>query len=124
MINYNITAVLAANRNLPLLESFYEMFHRDFPEIPIVISMLQAPEGFKEWASNIEDPNTIILQGSPKDGHNVSFSELYNAGINAVQTKNLVLIHDDMIEIPKVFVILEVLLILLILKDLEIVVGD
>lgn len=97
MINYNITAVLAANRNLPLLESFYEMFRRDFPEIPIVISMLQAPEGFKEWASNIEDPNTTILQGSPKDGHNVSFSELYNAGINAVQTKNLVLIHDDMV---------------------------
>ena len=98
----DITAVLAANRNLPLVEKFYTDFRKRFPTQPVAISCLGGDFNISEYIRSLEDQYTRVTVGQPKDGHTISFSESYNGAINLVQTPKLVLIHNDMI-IPEDF---------------------
>lgn len=94
----NISAVLAVNSKVELLKKFYDRFRKNHPNIPLVVSALQAEESVVKYLKELKavDSKLTCVFGDPVDGHKVSFSENYNAAINAVQTENLVLVHTDM----------------------------
>lgn len=109
MNSYNISAVLAVNSKADLLQKFYQNFRTYHPGVPLVVSALQADPDVVEYLESIRntDPDLKIVLGCPEDGHRVSFSENYNAAINAVETDKLVLVHTDMFFGPKFFEILD-----------------
>ena len=104
MTDFNITAVVGVTSNLELFRKFYKSL-RDVTEVPVVICALQLDEStLGELLQIVDgDVNVSVVRGKPVDGHSVSFSENYNAGINAVKTDKLVLIHTDMCFTPTFF---------------------
>ena len=104
MTDFNITAVVGVTSNLELFRKFYKSL-RDVTEVPVVICALQLDEStLGELLQIVDgDANVSVVRGKPVDGHSVSFSENYNAGINAVKTDKLVLIHTDMCFTPTFF---------------------
>ena len=104
----NITAVVASNRNLELTQEFYRTFREECPDVPLVLSCLDAPQEMLDWLGTVSyDERLQAVRGKRVDGKPVSFSELYNAGINAVSTNFLVLLHTDMFVTEEFFKILE-----------------
>lgn len=92
-----ITAVLAANKNLELIQQWYSDFRARFPKVLLTVSCIQ-PESQKlaDYIKHITGDYTRVFVARPKDDHEVSFSENYNAAFNLVETDKFVLIHDDM----------------------------
>lgn len=106
----DITGVVGAQNVQPeILLGFYKEFRTTFPDIPLVFSCLQADQDLVEALRFCTpgDNNLTIIAGNPKDKHKVSFSEVYDAGINAVKTEKLVLLHTDQILEPHFFEELE-----------------
>jgi GT2 family glycosyltransferase len=89
----NITFVLAVFNKLDLTQNCYKRVRQIYPDAPLVISSGGSSDGTKEWLESLIDENLSYIHDDDK----LTFSENYNAGINLVDTDNLVLIHNDMV---------------------------
>lgn len=110
-----ITAVLVATKNLELTREWYLEFRQRFPEQLLTISCIDGEPDISEYVKSLADSNTKVFVGKPTDGHEVSFSENYNAALNLVETDKFVLIHNDMSFCQNFFEVLD--------KELDIVNG-
>lgn len=90
-----ITAVLAVKDNLEMTTRFLERFLGTF-SIPLSISCLGSNQETVKYLKGLQEayPQITVVSGN-REG-NISFSENFNAAINAVKTEKMVVVHNDM----------------------------
>lgn len=91
-----ISLVMAVYNNLEVVMKFLE--HREPSQVPLVISCLgsddKTQDFLKEW-EGVNKGEVKVVTGSRNK--RVTFSENWNAAINAVETEKMVLIHNDFV---------------------------
>lgn len=105
----SVVVGIGPTNNLELVKNFIGRFTVDHPTVPLILGALQCNSKIKKFLEDADRilPNVHVVFGDPVDGHYVSFSENYNAAINAVATEKFVLGHTDMVFCKNFFEILE-----------------
>ena len=89
----NFTFVLAVYNKLDLTKECYSHIRKLYPSTPITICSGGSTDDTENWLSSLNDSNLKYKHVNER----ISFSETYNNAIDMVETKKLVLIHNDMV---------------------------